>query len=129
MTRTIASFLLLLSAAIAQSPPPAPIAQTPYELVSAVKPNHTSDARLRIRMDDGAIYIENASLKDLLSNTYGMRGSLILDLPRWAEADHFDIKAKVLSDDSHYLQHMTLVQRRMIFQQLLAERFGLRAHV
>jgi uncharacterized protein (TIGR03435 family) len=79
-------------------------------------------------MDEDAIYIQDASLKDLLSNTFGMRGSLILNLPKWAEADHFDIQAKVLSDDANYIQHMTRAQRREIFQHLMAERFGVVTH-
>jgi uncharacterized protein (TIGR03435 family) len=114
--------------AIAQGPPsPAP-ASPQYDLVSTVKPNHSGESRLRIRMDEDAIYIENASVKDLLSNTYGVRGTLILGLPKWAEADHFDIRAKVLSDDPKYLQNMTRVQRRQIFERLLSERFGVETH-
>lgn len=100
-----------------------------YQLVSTLKPNHTGDSRLRIRMDEDAIYVQNASLKDLLSNIYGMRASLILNLPKWAEADHFDIQAKVLSEDASYLQHMTRAQRREIYQRLIAERFGVQAHI
>ncbi len=79
-------------------------------------------------MDEDAIYIENASLKDLVSNTYGMRGSLILNLPKWAEANRFDIQAKVLSEDANYLQHMTRAQRREIYQRLMTERFGVETH-
>jgi uncharacterized protein (TIGR03435 family) len=120
--------LLITGSAIAQDTQ-RPISAAPeYQLISTVKPNHSGDARIRIRMDADAIYIQNASLKDILSNTYGTRNSLILNLPRWADTDHFDIQAKVLSDDANYLQHMTRVQRREIFQRLLSERFGVESH-
>ncbi|SFS13978.1 soil-associated protein, TIGR03435 family [Granulicella pectinivorans] len=120
--RTLVACALLSVAASAQSTPPA------YELVSTVKPSHSSDTRLRISMAVDSITIRDATVRDLLSNTYGLRATLIFNLPKWAESDRFDIRAKVLSDDANYLQHMTRAQRRAIYLQLLADRFGVQAH-
>src|ERR1700761_287946 len=94
-------------AATAQQAPRLDTAVPQYDLVSIVKPNRSVDSRIRIRMNVDAIDIQNATLKDLLTNTYGLRVSLILNLPKWAENDHFDIQAKVLSDDPGFLQHMS----------------------
>ncbi|MES2391237.1 MAG: DUF3738 domain-containing protein, partial [Acidobacteriota bacterium] len=90
-----------------------------YDLVASVKPNRAVDAHLRIRMDAAEIFIEGASLKDLLSNVYGMRGSLVFNVPKWGEQDRFDIRAKVLADDPNLLTHMTRAQRREVFERLL----------
>ena len=129
MIRNTALCILLIAIPAISQDTQHPATPAPeYQLVSTVKPNHSGDSRLRIRMDEDAIYIQNASLQQLLSNTYGMRGSLILNLPKWAEADHFDIQAKVLSEDVNYLQHMTRAQRREIYQRLMAERFGVQTH-
>jgi len=129
MIRKIALCALLSTvAAIAQDAPHAIPAVPQYDLVSTVKPNHSGDARIRISMDTDAINIENASLKSLLSNTYGFRETLILNLPKWAETDHFDIRAKLLSDDPNFLQHMNRALRRQVFERLLTERFGVASH-
>jgi uncharacterized protein (TIGR03435 family) len=128
MIRKLASCILLSAiAAVAQNAPAVP-AVPQYDLVSTVKPNHSGDSQLRIRMDTDAIYIQDATLKDLLSNTYGLRQTLIFNLPKWSETDHFDIQAKVLSEDANFLQHMTRLQRRQIFERLLTERFGVVSH-
>ena len=79
-------------------------------------------------MDKDAINIEDASVRDLLANTYGIRTTLIFNLPKWAESDHFDIRAKVLSDDPDFVRKITPRQRREIFQRLLTERFGVQSH-
>lgn len=133
--RHIARFVVLAvfgcfpaATAIAQAPVITSPAPVQYDLVSTVKPNHSGESRLRIRMDSDAIYIENASVQDLLSNTYGMRGTLIFGLPKWATADHFDIRAKLLTEDPKFLQNITRAQRRAIFERLLSERFGVVTH-
>jgi|GEM_PF-1237486 len=118
-------FLLCATAVVAQ---PAAKSDPPYDLVSIVKPNHSADSRLRIRMDTDAIYIQNATVKDLLANTYGLRSSLIDNLPKWAENEHFDVQAKVLSDDPDFLKHMSGALRRKIFERLLGEEFGVVSH-
>lgn len=129
MIRKLASCILLGAiAAVAQDAPHTTPVAPQYDLVSTVKPNRSGESRLRIRMATDAIYIQNATLKDLLSNTYGLRDTLLLNLPKWADTDHFDIQAKVLSEDANYLQHMTRAQRREIFERLLTERFGVVSH-
>jgi len=129
MIRTLVSCVFFSAIAVlAQDVPPAIAAGPQYDLVSTVKPSRAGDTHLRINMDADAIYIQNASLKDLLSNTYGKRGTLIFNLPKWAETDHFDIQAKVLSEDATFLQHMTRTQRRQVFERLLTERFGVVSH-
>ena len=125
MFRTISGVLLIAAAASVQNAQPAAGA---YDLVSTVRHSQSDDDHLRIRMDKDAIYIEDASVRDLLSNTYGIRTTLIFNLPKWAESARFDIRAKVLSDDAKFLQNMTRAQRREIFERLLAERFGVRSH-
>ena len=79
-------------------------------------------------MDKDAIFIEDASVRDLLANVYGIRTTLIFNLPKWAESDHFDIRAKVLSDDADFVRKITPRQRREIFTRLLTERFGVQSH-
>lgn len=99
-----------------------------YDLVSVLKPSQPGATHLRIRMDADAIFIQNASVADLLGNTFGIRNSLISGLPKWAESSHFDIQAKVISDDSEFYAHMTRAERREIFIRLLKERFGVETH-
>jgi uncharacterized protein (TIGR03435 family) len=112
--------------AVAQSAPQGSAGA--YDLVASVKPNKAVDGHLRIRMDAAEIFIEDASVKDLLSNVYGTRGSLILNVPKWAENERFDIRAKVLADDPAFFAHVTRAQRKEVFERLLRERFGVATH-
>lgn len=118
----------MLPAIVLASAQSAQPAVATYDLVSTVRPNISQENHLRIRMDSDAIYIEDATVRDLLANTYGVRETLIFNLPKWAESEHFDIRAKVLTEDAEFLRHMTRAQRREIFERILSERFGIKSH-
>ena len=57
-----------------------------------------------------------------------MRENRILNLPGWVKTDRFDIKAKVVGPDAPGLNMLTREQRRIMLQNLLIDRFGIKFH-
>lgn len=120
--------ILAASALFVAIPAVAQQANSTFELLSTVKPSQESGNRVGISMDGDSITIRGATLRNLITNTFQTRATLIFSLPKWADSDRFDIRARVLSDDAVFLQHMTRARRREIFQRLLADRFDVALH-
>lgn len=95
--------------------------------VITVKPN-SSDERPSIDFDGGNFSATNFSVKMLVLFAYDLKDDQLFGIPKWGEALHFDMKAKVLDADSTILQHLNNDQKRVIEQTILTERFGLTFH-
>ena len=98
-----------------------------YDVVS-VKPDKSSSGMMRVRFGDVTFSAENLTLKGLLSMAYGVREDLIFGSPGWADADHFDVEAKVLDGDAKALAKLTNEQREEMLQAALKDRFQVQAH-
>jgi len=127
----IAVALLLLAA---QLNGPALAAQTAttvnlpaYDVVS-IKPNKTGSGSISISIDDGNYEASNVSLKMLVLNAYQLKDNQLEGLPKWADSDRFDIKAKVVEPDPAVMKSLTGEQNQMMLRPVLTERFGLTFH-
>ena len=70
--------------------------------------------------DPGQITYSNVSLKQVLTNAYGIK-SYQISGPKWLDSERFDIVAKIAMGS-------TKEQFQMMLQNLLAERFKLAVH-
>ena len=70
--------------------------------------------------DPGQITYSNVSLKQVLTNAYGIK-SYQVSGPKWLDSERFDIVAKIAMG-------ATKEQFQMMLQNLLAERFKLAVH-
>jgi uncharacterized protein (TIGR03435 family) len=69
----------------------------------------------------GRIEIPGMNLKEFIMFAYGVQDNMIVGTAKWAETDRFDIVAKAASDTP-------MPTLRLMFQNLLAERFKLAIH-
>ncbi|HEV3196866.1 MAG TPA: TIGR03435 family protein [Bryobacteraceae bacterium] len=95
--------------------------------VASVKPAAPQTGGMRVMMrggpgspDPGQLTYENASLKNVLMNAYGVKNFQISG-PAWLDTERFDIVAKIPKD-------ATKEQFKLMLQNLLAERFKLTVH-
>jgi uncharacterized protein (TIGR03435 family) len=125
--------LLLLAVALAapvaqaQAPPPADetasVTLPLFEVIS-VKQNKTARGWGYSRLPDGYA-AHGITLKQLIFDAYEMRA---IGGPGWWEDTRFDIQAKVADSDIAALQTLSYHQRAAMVQQILTDRFKLKAH-
>jgi uncharacterized protein (TIGR03435 family) len=108
--------------------------------VASVKPNHSGDQRMFIRnLPGGRFATENIPLNQLVAFAYGIRDYQISGLPAWADSDRYDIQAKAenltpeeAAPITRMLSDAEMEDRskklRAMLQDLLADRFALKAH-
>ncbi len=65
----------------------------------------------------------------LLLEAYGLHEGQLVGEPAWARSDVFDIQAKVAATGVAAFSKLDYDQRQSMFQQILAERFNLAAHL
>jgi uncharacterized protein (TIGR03435 family) len=130
----LASLPVLFLLLAAQFKPPAISAQTAatvklpaYDVVS-IKPNKTGSGSVSISINDGNYDASNVSLKMLVLGAYQLKDNQLEGLPKWADSDRFDIKAKVVDPDPAVMKALTGDQNEMMLRPVLAERFGLTFH-
>jgi uncharacterized protein (TIGR03435 family) len=103
-------------------------AESPTFEVASVKPAEPQTPGLmRVQMrggpgtpDPGQLTYTNVSLKNILTNAYGVKGYQI-NGPKWLDSERFDITAKIPKD-------ATKEQFRIMLRNLLADRFKLSVH-
>jgi uncharacterized protein (TIGR03435 family) len=101
-------------------------AQTPAKPlafeVASIKPNKSGGRGAAGGMHPGGRFVvTNATVFRMIANAYRVRDSQVLAGPNWINSDHFDIVAKTNGSP-------TADQRALMFQSLLADRFGLALH-
>ena len=133
MTRRLVAATLSLAAVLgmssnaqinAQVRQGAPLA---YDVVS-VKVNNTGLGRWGIDVGDYSYRATNIQLKELLASAYGIKSDLIFGVPGPIDAARFDIDAKVVPGPSAP-EKLTDRQRPGMLRAMLADRFGIKAHV
>jgi uncharacterized protein (TIGR03435 family) len=92
-----------------------------FDVVS-IKPNKSGTGIIRVNSPKDGYFASNIPLPLFISNSYGIKQDLIFGLPGWAASARYDIEAKVAGS---YAED----QHRRIFQDLLASRFKLKAHI
>ena len=92
--------------------------------IAAIHTSRTDSMNTHIDTQPGGrLVIENATLRTLIRNAYGVLPFQIAGEPKWSETDHFDINARNASG-----QQMTSDSMKPLMQGLLADRFHLKAH-
>ena len=91
--------------------------------VATIKPNASSDNRVRIGIQPGGRFVASGmTLTQLIAFAYDLRDFQITGEPGWASAERFDINAK--GDGSGEGPDAI----RIMMRALLAERFQLKSH-
>jgi uncharacterized protein (TIGR03435 family) len=127
MTRSKIFLLLLLVPVFVHAQAPSPAFE-----VATIKPSAPSaDGHTHINYpSDDRFSATNIPLLALMQWAYGMPARQILDGPAWLASTRFDIQAK--TDGSEQTKHLTSAQirdlKRVMVQDLLADRFGLKLH-
>jgi uncharacterized protein (TIGR03435 family) len=89
--------------------------------VASVKQNISSPALMMVRPHGGGLTAENAPLRLLIQNAYGVQAYQISGGPAWAQSDGYDIEAKGDGKASH-------AQVLLMLRSLLEDRFQLKVH-
>jgi len=101
--------------------------------VASIKPNQATDLGFRIRISPGRFEVNYARVTDLIEFAYRVKDSQILNAPRWASSDRYDIAASVTDDalvsrEQKLPRDQQLDLLRLRVKSLLRQRFGLTAH-
>ena len=119
------SFLVLLmtcSTAVAQTPSTAPAHPT-FEVAAIHASSPDAKGGMVRPLPNGTGYhVENMTVKTMMSVMYRIPGRQIIGGPDWFGTQPFDVEAK--SDGSYDLETL-----HKMFQNLLADRFGLKFHI
>ena len=105
-----------------------PSIKVPDYEVSTIKVNKSGNNMMRIMFKPDGFSSTNLTLKTLIGNAYMIRQDLISGGPAWLGTTGFDVEAKVLGDDVELLKKVPPLQRQVMLQHLLAERFKLVVH-
>jgi uncharacterized protein (TIGR03435 family) len=127
-------FSLALHANAQQAAPPTSAANLSSFEVATIKPSNPDDSKHRWERQPGRFVIENYSLQQMIRVAFGLTSDLqVVGGPKWIGDRSFDIEAKADDAEVVKMRAMTDDQRDVewnhLLQSLLAERFGLKAHV
>ncbi len=102
-----------------------PSATTPSDLnrIAAANGGRLPNVSLGIRAQPGRMTATMMTLQSLILRAYGLKAYQLEGGPAWLTTDYFDIAAKAESDTA------TEAEMNQMLKPLLADRFGLRAHV
>ena len=108
--------------------PPAP--PTEFE-VANVKPSAPDATGQNGRMQNGRLDIQNFTLKQLIQLAWdlGNNDDMVVGIPKSADSAHYDVVAKVATAGPVNAQDIDIDTLRLMLRGLLAERFGLKAHM
>lgn len=70
----------------------------------------------------------NLTVHQMLVEAFHANDNQLIDEPDWAKSEHFDFTGKVTGADAALVGKLTPDQKRVYFEQVLKERFGLAAH-
>ncbi|MGI4758583.1 MAG: TIGR03435 family protein [Janthinobacterium lividum] len=108
----------------AQSP-----AKVPAYDVSSVKPHDPTDQSMSWRSDTDGFRASNVDLRNAISSAWDLRPDQVVGEPSWVEETRWDIVGKSTELTSDELKKITPEQQNHMMQQLLVERFHLKAHL
>ncbi|AFL87385.1 Protein of unknown function (DUF3738) [Terriglobus roseus DSM 18391] len=100
-----------------------------YEVVS-VKPSQAFTGEFMARFTRDGFTARNITPVMILRLAFDLENSnddLFLGAPKWAYTDRFDIDAKVGEEDAERYAKLTRLERNVVLQSMLAERFQLLA--
>ena len=129
-------FLLFAAAFLAVMSPRASCQQAKPQLtplkfdVVSVKPDKSDHfAHIDDTGDGDGIAFRNMPLNWIILYAYDLRDlSLLLGSPDWVKSNKYDIQAKVGESDLLAFHKLTKDQRRLMLQDILADRFKMKVH-
>jgi uncharacterized protein (TIGR03435 family) len=97
-----------------------------FEVIS-VKPSHSDSTRESMGMNRDGFTATNVQLHDLLLQAFELqeRDELVGE-PKWTTSDRWDIDARVGEAELDAVARMSFRERLGMFQEIMAERFGLK---
>ena len=100
----------------------------PLEVIS-VKPNKAGDGQPMYwgPTPDGVMG-RNIPVHLMLTQAFNLDNDQVVGEPDWARTERFDVNGKVADSDAAAASKLTRDQKRVLYQQVLKERFGLVAH-
>ena len=108
--------------------PPAP----PNEFeVADIKPSAPDATGQNGRMQNGRLDLQNFTLKQLIQAAWdlGNNDDMVVGVPKSAESTRYNVVAKVATSGPLNAQDIDDSSLRLMLRGLLAERFGLKAHM
>lgn len=125
----IAVFLAVIAARTSGQQKKPQFAPFRFDVVS-VKPNKSDQfAHIEDTGDGDGITFRNMSLNVIILYAYALRDmSLPSGSPDWIRANRYDIQAKVGEADLPAFHKLTKDQRRLMLQDILADRFKMKVH-
>jgi uncharacterized protein (TIGR03435 family) len=93
-----------------------------YDVVS-IKQNTSESGSMSFSIAPDGFMATNTTLHMLVANAYGFNWDLISGLPKWADSDHFNVRAKVAESDIDAFKKLPYKERQPILQKALEERF------
>jgi uncharacterized protein (TIGR03435 family) len=100
--------------------------------VAVIKPSAPDKTQLQGRISGGQVNVQGATLKFLLFFAWDLNPNddqQIVGAPKWIDSDHFDIVAKTVMDASANMPEMDQRDLEILVQNLLIDRFKLKAHM
>jgi uncharacterized protein (TIGR03435 family) len=105
------------------------ISATPDYDVATVKANDSGSGSSRLSIRDDILQATNVQLGSLLEAAFDIRRDQIVGLPHWAQVERYDMAAKVVDMSPEQLKGLSSVQRKVMLQHLLEQRFHVQTHV
>jgi uncharacterized protein (TIGR03435 family) len=108
-------------------PPPPP---AEFE-VATIKPSAPDATGQNGRIQNGRVDLQNFTLRQLIQTAWdlGNNDDMLVGIPKSAESAHYDVVAKVATSGPVNAQDIDIDALRLMLRGLLAERFGLKAHM
>jgi uncharacterized protein (TIGR03435 family) len=103
--------------------PPMAIDADPGIVTATIRPSQPEDSSKGLIVQMGHIHAANATLSDLITNTYGIHPKQLVGAPAWVDQDRFDIIATFSGEGQPSPR-----QIQSLVQKLLAQRFKLSLH-
>jgi uncharacterized protein (TIGR03435 family) len=98
--------------------------------VASIKPDHLDGHSTRISYDTNSLLTSGTTLKRLIEFAYNIDDSQLSGGPAWVDSETFQVQAKIDHETVVAMSKLTLEQvfeqRRVLVQNLLAERFNLK---
>lgn len=127
--RTLACALTLFLVSPAASLAQPSARKLPNFDVVSIRPNKTGSGSISVSIDEDHFEMTNVTLAIMIRNAFDLKPAQVLNLPPWADSEHFDVKGKVIDGDIAALKKMTDDERRPMFQAMIKERFSLQFHM
>ena len=105
-----------------------PAAPTAFE-VADIKPSDPNSNQTGTSFGRGGrMNVRNSTLKELIASAWNVNADRVVGAPKFADADRFDIVAKMPSDGNAAAESIDIDSMRVMLRALLVDRFKVALH-